>query len=628
MSNNPSPVLLTAKELVVEYGEQKILTSASLTIHDEDRIGLVGRNGAGKSTFLKIIAGLLEPDSGEVAKQKDIRISFLSQEFTLDEESTVEQNILSGAAHIVNLLREYESLPHDSPKRHNLEEKIDHVGGWDLDRQLEQLMTSLDAPPKERIVNSLSGGEKRRTALCRTLLAKPDILILDEPTNHLDTDTIEWIEKFLASYKGACIFVTHDRYFLDRIANRIVELANGTFFSHKGNYTDYLLNKAERTSLQIAGDKKRESFLRKELDWVMRGPRARRTKAKSRLDKYYEIAEQKPMEKEIDIELIIPVPERMGNKVLEIENLSIDMNGRPLVGSFSLNFEQGRRLGIIGKNGVGKTTLLRTILGERKPDAGTIDPGERTLFNYVDQSRLILNDEETVFDAIGEGSDTVKFGKQTIPVWTYMRRFLFTDERTMTKVGKLSGGERSRLTLAKILKNGGNFIILDEPTNDLDLPSLRILEEALISFEGCVIVVSHDRYFLNRVCNGILAFEGNGQTTFSEGDYDYYIEKRGNAGGNAQPNEIKEKRGDTRIKTKVKKLSYHEQKELDAIEEKILLAEEEVEKIESIFVDPLFYEKYASQTDELNKKHEVAKAIVKSLYDRWEELETKKSELG
>lgn len=628
MSNNPSPVLLTAKELVVEYGEQKILSSASLTIHDEDRIGLVGRNGAGKSTFLKIIAGLLEPDSGEVSKQRDIRISFLSQEFTLDENSTVEENILSGASHILEVLAEYESLPPDSHRRHILEEKIAHAGGWDLDRRLEQLMASLDAPPKDRVVNTLSGGEKRRTALCRTLLAQPDILILDEPTNHLDTDTIEWIENFLASYKGACIFVTHDRYFLDRIANRIVELANGVFFSHKGNYTDYLLNKAERTSLQIAGERKRESFLRKELDWVMRGPRARRTKAKSRLDKYYEIAEQRPVEKEIDIELIIPVPERLGNKILEIENLSVNMNGRVLVDSFSLNFESGRRLGIIGKNGTGKTTLLRTILGERKPDGGSIEAGERTVFNYVDQSRLILNDEETVFDAIGEGSDTVKFGKQTMPVWTYMRRFLFTDERTMTKVGKLSGGERSRLTLAKILKNGGNFIILDEPTNDLDLPSLRILEEALISFDGCVIVVSHDRYFLNRVCTGILAFEGNGKTTFSEGDYDYYIEKRDLAKNGAPVTESKEKRGDTRIKTQVKKLSYLEQKELDAIEEKILKAEEEVEKIEALFADPLFYEKYASQTDDLNKKHNEAKTLVKSLYDRWEELETKKSAIS
>lgn len=596
-----------------------------MSIHDGDRIGLVGKNGAGKSTFLKIISGLLEPDSGDIAQRNGLVVSFLSQEFTLDEEKTVKENIMSGAGYIKELLDSYEALDPASEDRHLLEEKIDHVDGWNLDRRLTLLTTSLDAPDGDRIVATLSGGEKRRTALCRTLIAQPDLLILDEPTNHLDTNTIEWMEKFLASWRGACIFVTHDRYFLDRIANRIVELAHGTFFSHQGNYTDYLLNKAERDSLREAGEKKRQSFLRNELDWVMRGPRARRTKAKSRLDKYFEIAGKEAPEKDINIDLIIPTPERLGNKVLEIKELSVAIGGKTLVNSLSYIFEPGRRLGIVGKNGVGKTTLVKTLLGELKPASGEIEKGERTVFNYVDQSRLILNDEETVFETIGEGSETVKFGKLTMPVWTYMRRFLFTDERTMTKVGKLSGGERSRLTLAKILKNGGNFIVLDEPTNDLDLPSLRILEEALISFDGCVVVVSHDRYFLNRVCTGILAFEGNGITRFSEGNYDYYVEKRDAdlliSGAIAPP---KEKKGDTREKKQVKKLSYHEQIELDAIEGKIMDAELELEKIETIFADPMFYEKYASQTGELNSKHEEAKKLVKSLYDRWEELENKK----
>jgi ATP-binding cassette subfamily F protein uup len=625
LSNYTTPVLLSAKDLVVEYGEQKVLQAASLSIHDGDRIGLVGKNGAGKSTFLRIISGLMEPDSGEIAQRNGLVVSFLSQEFTLDEEKTVKDNIMSGAGYIKELLDQYESLDPSSEERHILEEKIAHVDGWNLDRRLTLLTTSLDAPDGDRIVATLSGGEKRRTALCRTLIAQPDLLILDEPTNHLDTNTIEWMEKFLASWRGACIFVTHDRYFLDRIANRIVELAHGTFFSHQGNYTDYLLNKAERDSLREAGEKKRQSFLRNELDWVMRGPRARRTKAKSRLDKYFEIAGEEAPEKDINIDLIIPTPERLGNKVLELKELSVAIAGKTLVNSLSYNFEPGRRLGIVGKNGAGKTTLVRTLLGELKPAAGGIEKGERTIFNYVDQSRLILNDEETVFETIGEGSETVKFGKLTMPVWTYMRRFLFTDERTMTKVGKLSGGERSRLTLAKILKNGGNFIVLDEPTNDLDLPSLRILEEALIGFDGCVVVVSHDRYFLNRVCTGILAFEGDGVTRFSEGDYDYYVEKRDAdllSSGNSVP--IKEKKGDTREKKQVKKLSYHEQKELDAIEGKIMEAELEIENIEKIFADPQFYEKYATQTVELNNKHDDAKKVVKSLYDRWEELENKK----
>lgn len=625
MSNYTTPVLLSAKDLVVEYGEQKVLQEASLSIHDGDRIGLVGKNGAGKSTFLRIISGLMEPDSGEIAQRNGLVVSFLSQEFTLDEKKTVKDNIMSGAGYIKELLDRYESLDPASEERHILEEKIAHVDGWNLDRRLTLLTTSLDAPDGDRIVSTLSGGEKRRTALCRTLIAQPDLLILDEPTNHLDTNTIEWMEKFLASWRGACIFVTHDRYFLDRIANRIVELAHGTFFSHQGNYTDYLLNKAERDSLREAGEKKRQSFLRNELDWVMRGPRARRTKAKSRLDKYFEIAGEEAPEKDINIDLIIPTPERLGNKVLEIKELSVEIAGKTLVNSLSYIFEPGRRLGIVGKNGAGKTTLVRTLLGELKPASGGIEKGERTIFNYVDQSRLILNDEQTVFETIGEGSETVKFGKLTMPVWTYLRRFLFTDERTMTKVGKLSGGERSRLTLAKILKNGGNFIVLDEPTNDLDLPSLRILEEALIGFDGCVVVVSHDRYFLNRVCTGILAFEGDGITRFSEGDYDYYVEKRDAdllSSGTLTPQ--KEKKGDTREKKQIKKLSYHEQKELDSIETKIMDAELELEKIETIFADPLFYEKYGTQTVELNSKHDDAKKLVKSLYDRWEELENKK----
>ncbi|MDP1995441.1 MAG: ATP-binding cassette domain-containing protein, partial [Ignavibacteria bacterium] len=289
MKNNVNPVILTAMELEVRFGEQVILDKASLSIHEGDRIGLVGRNGAGKSTFLKVISGILSPDSGDVAKKKNLVTGMLSQEFTLDETKNVHENILDGAAKIVSLLKEYDELPHDSSQRHFLEEKILQVDGWDLERKIDLLITSLNAPNAERKINTLSGGEKRRVALCRALISQPDLLILDEPTNHLDTNSIEWIENFLANYKGTCIFVTHDRYFLDRIANRIVELSSGTFFSHQGNYTDYLVNKAERQTVKEIEENKRQNFLRRELEWVMRGPKARRTKAKSRLDNYYEV---------------------------------------------------------------------------------------------------------------------------------------------------------------------------------------------------------------------------------------------------------------------------------------------------------------------------------------------------
>ena len=627
MENNVNPVILTAMELEVHYGEQIILDKASLSVHEGDRIGLVGRNGAGKSTFLKVISGILQPDNGKIAKRKDLVIGFLSQEFTLDESKNVYVNIMDGAKRIIELIEEYENLPHNSDLRHLLEEKIIRIDGWNLERKIDLLIKSLHAPELQRDVATLSGGEMRRVALCRVLISQPDLLILDEPTNHLDTDSIEWIENFLSEYKGTCIFVTHDRYFLDRIANRIVELASGVFFSHQGNYTDYLINKAERQAVKEIEERKRQNFLRSELDWVRRGPRARRTKAKSRLDNYYEVAEQQNTEVELDVEMIIPPAEKLGNKVVDLKNIGITLGDKNLFEGLIFNFEPGRKLGIVGKNGVGKTTLLKIILGTLQPTSGKIELGEKTEFNYIDQARLLLNNEDTVIKAIGEGSESIKFGKTEISVWTYLRRFLFEDERINTLVGRLSGGEKSRLTLARILKNGGNFLLLDEPTNDLDLPTLRVLEEALIVFDGCVVVVSHDRYFLNRICNGILAFEGNGEIFFSEGNYDYYIEKRKTRLKNNVTMGSKEKKEVVRSKPKLKKLTWKEAKELETIEEDILKAESEVERIEGIFSSPDFYERYAAQTTELTGQLELAKTRIHQLFERWDELEKTKLSL-
>jgi ATP-binding cassette subfamily F protein uup len=616
-----TPVILTAKELEVHYGEQVILDKASLSVHEGDRIGLVGRNGAGKSTFLKIISGILPSDSGEVAKRKDLVISFLSQEFTLMEGKTVYENVLDGAKDTLSLLKEYETLSFDHPKKHILEVKILHVEGWELERKIEILLSSLHAPTADRIVGTLSGGEKRRTALCRALISHPDLLILDEPTNHLDTNSIECIENFLAGYKGTCIFVTHDRYFLDRIATRIVELANGSFYSHTGNYTDYLINKSQRQAIKETEEQKRQNFLRRELQWIIKGPRARRTKAKFRIDNFNEVLSEQKNEVELDVDLIIPPADLLGKKVLDLINVGAELGGKTLFKDFNFEFIGGRKLGIIGNNGVGKTTLLRILIGEMPPKWGKVDTGEKTEFNYIDQARLLLNDNDTVIEAIGEGNETFKFGKQQMKIWTYLRRFLFTDDRLITKVGKLSGGEKSRLTLAKILKNGGNFLLLDEPTNDLDLPTLRILEEALMAFKGCVVIVSHDRYFLNRICNGILAFEENGILHFSEGNYDYYIEKRNLRLKDQSTQEEKERKVDTRIKSKIKKLSWKEQKELNSIEEEILNAEKEVDRIEQMFLLPDFYKKYALQVNQLNSELESAKEKIKYLYERWGILE-------
>ncbi|MFC2103287.1 ABC-F family ATP-binding cassette domain-containing protein [Bacteroidota bacterium] len=621
MVKNVNPVILSAMDLTVHFGEQVVLDKASLSVHESDRIGLVGRNGSGKSTFLKIISDIMQPDSGEVARGKELVIGFLSQDFTLNEAKSVYENILDGAQRELDLIIEYENTPFDLPQKQKLETELLRLDSWHLEKRIDVLIRSLNAPQGNRKISTLSGGEKRRTALCRALISKPNLLILDEPTNHLDTDSIEWLEDFLAAYPGTCIFVTHDRYFLDKIANRMVELSNGSFFSHPGNYTDFLINKAERRAIKEVEERKRQNFLKRELEWVRRGPKARRTKAKSRLDKFDEISNQKETEPELDVELIIPPAKRSGKKILELINVGITLGDKNLFEEFNFSFLPGKKIGVVGPNGSGKTTLLRIILEEVPPTNGKVEIGENTEFNYIDQARVYLNDKETVKSVIGEGSDIVKFGDQKLGVWSYLKRFLFTDDRINTLVGRLSGGEKSRLTLAKILSKGGNFLMLDEPTNDLDLSTLRILEEALSGFKGCAMIVSHDRYFLNRICTGMIALEGDGQVYYSEGDYDYYVKKRKERNRKQTVPETKQKKEDPRIKVKTRKLTYKEKIELESIEEKILNAEEEVSRIEGIFSSADFYEKHAEQTNKLNSELAAAKDKVKELYKRWEDLE-------
>lgn len=623
-----TPVLSTAHEISIRFGEQVVLNNASLTIHEDDRIGLIGNNGSGKSTLLKIIAGMVSPDSGSVSSRKDLVTGYLSQDFQLNPALSVYENIVEGAHDITAALAEYESLPFTSQRRHLLESHIHHRDGWNLENRIESVMHSLNAPAKSRDIETLSGGERRRVALCKAIISRPDLLILDEPTNHLDTESIEWMEEFLKHFPGACLFVTHDRYFLDSIATRIVELTNGVCQAHTGNYTDFLIDKAERETQLETEERKRARFLVHELEWVRKGPRARRTKSKSRLSKYFEEVEKKGYQPEEEVELIIPPAAPLGSKILNLKNLGVELGGQKLFSGLDLNFDRTRKLGIIGRNGLGKTTLLRIVLGELAPTEGHTEVGERTLFNYVDQSRVLLNDENTVLTEIGEGREWLMFGEERLTVWKYLRRFLFADDRMNTKVGKLSGGERSRLLLAKILKNGGNFLILDEPTNDLDLATLRVLEEALSAFDGCVIAVSHDRYFLNRVCNGILAFEGDGSVHFSEGDYDYYVEKRNarlallvNKSDESEPAE----ESGSRQKPHVRKLKWKEAKELENIEQEIERAEAEVGRIEALFSSRDFYEKHGDQTVQMTEELGSAKREVQRLYARWDELEKMRS---
>ena len=622
--------IISASEVTVRYNERAILDSATLGIQEGDRIGLVGRNGCGKTTFLKLLAGLLTPDSGEVSWSRDLVASYLPQDFRLNATKNVYENIHDGAQHVLNLIAEFESLPHDSKRHEELESRIATLEGWTVDRRIEVAMSHLNCPAGERCIETLSGGEKRRVAMCRAIVSRPDFLMLDEPTNHLDPESIEWVAEFLENFGGSFLVVTHDRYFLDRVATSILELCDGKFFSHAGNYTDYLLDKAERQEADAVIEHKRQMFLKKELAWVRQSPRAQRSKQKDRFERYYnEAAKDGPVVEE-DVELVIPPPPQLGNRTVEVAGLAMEIAGKKLFSGFNFTFENGKRVGVCGRNGLGKTTLLKIIIGQLAPTGGTVKIGQLTKFNYVDQGRLQLNEERTVLDEVADGTEFVQWGDAKLSVRSYLKRFLFADDRIMTQVKKLSGGERSRLLLARILKSGGNFLILDEPTNDLDLPTLRVLEEALIAFPGVVCVVSHDRYFLNRVCTDILAFEGDGKIHHSVGDYDYYLEKKQKAEASAarQSAEILAlnkasvlSRGAPTKTTKPRKLSFKELRELDGMEAQIHAVEAEVARIEGLFADPEFFRKHAAQVNQLTHELDTAKENITKLYSRWETLE-------
>lgn len=619
--------IIAATDIVVRYGERAILDSATLGIQEGDRIGLVGRNGSGKTTFLKILAGLQSSDSGEVSRRRDLAMSYLPQDFMLDATKNVHENIRDGAQHVLKLIEEFESLPHDSKRHEQLEQRILVLDGWTVGRRIEIAMAHLNCPAADRKIDSLSGGEKRRVAMARAIVSQPDFLMLDEPTNHLDPESIEWVAEFLENFSGTFLVITHDRYFLDRVVTSILELYDGKFYSHAGNYTDYLLAKAERQEADATIEHKRQMFLKKELAWVRQGPRAQRTKQKDRFKRYYdEAAKDGPMIEE-EMELVIPPPPQLGNRTLEVNNLGMELGGRRLFSGFNFTFENGKRIGVCGRNGLGKTTLLKIIIGQLAPTEGVVKIGQLTKFNYVDQGRLQLNEEHTVLDEASDGSEFVIWGDFKISVRSYLKRFLFADDRILTQVKKLSGGERSRLLLARILKCGGNFLILDEPTNDLDLPTLRVLEEALIAFPGVVCVVSHDRYFLNRVCTDILAFEGDGKIHHSVGDYDYYLEKKQKPAVPAPKREEKKSSPpEPKPKpAKARKLSFKEMHELEGMEVQIHAMEAEIARIEGLFADPEFFRKHATHVNQFTSELDTAKENLPKLFARWEELEAIKT---
>ncbi len=619
------PVVLSCMQLEVQIATTTLLDHQDLLLREGEKVGLVGRNGCGKSTLLKILAGQEHFFSGEMNIRKNLRTAFLAQEVDLQEQQTVRENILGGAADTLQLLHDYEhgGAGH---RLQEIEQAITARDGWGLETRLNVLSDALSVPELSRFAGALSGGEKRRVALCRALIDQPELLLLDEPTNHLDTETIEWLETWLQRFNGTCLFVTHDRYFLDQTCTSILELAYGKFYRYQGNYSAFLQQKAERVSEAESQEEKRLAFIRREIDWIRRGPKARGTKSWSRIQRFETAVNTEALKQEQDVELLIPEAEKLGNIVAVLKDVSLERNGELLFIGLNLEFAPGMRLGVVGRNGLGKTSFLKLLLGELEPSTGIVRLGERTQINYADQHRVSLNDEKTVLEDLGEGNDFIWFGNRKLSVWTYLKRFLFQDDEINTKVGRLSGGERNRLVLAKVLKRGGNFLLLDEPTNDLDLATLRILEEALMDFGGCVVVVSHDRYFLNRICTDILSFEGDGKVICQPGDFNYFVRKRNewkqNQTANDKPEDneksVPTEKAPERRKAKLK---WAEQRELEGMEEAIHSAEQKVAEIESLFTQPDFHARYGKQLTELQQELEQARAKVERLYERWAELE-------
>jgi len=532
--------ILSVQHLTKTIEQKEFLKDLSFSIFSDAKVGIVGINGCGKSTMLRILAGEDKDYEGEVKPVGGATLRYVPQEPRLDPTKDVRGNLEEGVAEIRALHARYEALSEklgtdltpeqmqdvlDAQQR--VQDQIEAKDGWDVDRHLELASEALRLPPGDADVTKLSGGERRRVALCRALMAHPDLLLLDEPTNHLDAATTEWLEHFLTTYHGAWLLVTHDRWFLEHSTNQMVELDRGRIFVFQGNYSAFLDAKAKRLETEANQESARQRVLARELEWIRSTPAARRVKSKSRIARFHELEEQELEARRGVVELRLPTGPRLGDKVITLDGIVKGYGDRVLIDGLSLEVPPGGIVGIVGENGMGKTTLLRMITGVEQPDAGTVKLGANTVFCYVDQNRESLaHDDKSVFDEVAEGGDMIKIGKEEINVRSYLSRFQFKGPEQSKLVGQLSGGERNRLHLAKLLKKGGNVLILDEPTNDLDLDTLRVLEEALTSFPGCAIVVTHDRYFLDRVATHILAFEGDGKVYWSEGSYEHYRERK------------------------------------------------------------------------------------------------------
>ena len=534
-------------------GGREILRGLNLAFFDGAKIGVIGANGAGKSTLLRIMAGVEKDFEGKAFAAPGLRIGFLSQEPQLDAKKDVRGNVEEGVAGTRALLESFDRVterlggklsPAEMDKliaeQAEIQERIDAADAWELDRRIDMAMDALRVPPGDADVTRISGGERRRVALCRLLLSQPDLLLLDEPTNHLDAESVQWLERHLAEYKGTVVAVTHDRYFLDNVAQWILEMDHGYGIPWKGNYSSWLEQKRQRIAVEEKQATARQRTLERELEWISMSPRARQAKSKARVTAYENLVRESERETEGGVEILIPLPQRLGGKVVVAEGLRKGYGENLLFDNLTFSLPPGGIVGVIGPNGAGKTTLFRLITGEEKPDAGKLEVGETVQLAYVDQSRDSLDANKSVFEEITGGETELKFGRRTVNSRAYCAGFNFRGADQQKKVGDLSGGERNRVHLAKLLRTGGNLLLLDEPTNDLDVDTLRALEEALLRFAGCAVVISHDRWFLDRIATHILAFEGNSEVFFFEGNFqEYDADWHRRKGAEAKPTRIK-----------------------------------------------------------------------------------------
>jgi ATP-binding cassette ChvD family protein len=535
-------------------GGKKVLENVWLSFYPGAKIGIIGPNGSGKSTLMKIMAGLDKDFNGEAWAAEGAKVGYLAQEPQLDPTLDVHGNVMLALAETKGLLDRFNKVSElmgepDADfdalmaEQAELQEKIDAADAWDIDRTVEIAMDALRCPPPDSDVSTLSGGEKRRVALCRLLLEKPDMLLLDEPTNHLDAESVAWLERHLQEYAGTVVLVTHDRYFLDNVTAWILELDRGKGIPYEGNYSGWLEQKQKRMELEEKTESARQKALAEELDWIRASPKARQAKSKARIAAYDDLLQQSKDKTPDQAQIVIPTPARLGHLVIEAEHLKKGFGDRLLIENLEFKLPPGGIVGIIGPNGAGKTTLFRMITGQDKPDGGVLRVGETVVLGYVDQSREALKANATVWEEVSDGLDVIELGKRNMPSRAYVAAFGFKGADQQKKVGQLSGGERNRVHLAKMLKSGANVILLDEPTNDLDVDTLRALEEALVGFPGCAVIISHDRWFLDRIATHILAFEGDSQVVWFEGNYqDYEADRKRRLGAEAdQPHRIKYK---------------------------------------------------------------------------------------